>query len=326
MAEFKDYFTNPNYIGGYNAMLSGDVRDRTQGIVYVEDDSDIWFWEKLFDVHHPKQYTFKPASRTVRGKTALRQFYAGLNAKAIIARDADYDWILPNGIDDLDNPFIIHTYAYSKESVLLNKDNLQQFFSQIYHTIRYHVDLLGFINKYSQAVFLWLCLIVHKKAILLQQIDFNTLNKYLNLLTCQFVQNDLTFDTTPIASIHHNINQLLQQDNITQQDLARAKSYLEEFDIDEANAYRFISGHALESLINELQSQLINKLKEKEIVEIKQNFVGTEISDRTKQLKAIFSTSFALNTHTRHYLCCENDEIHQKILAKISQIQPLKTE
>ena len=320
MSDFKEYFTNPNYIGGYNAILSGNTNDRQKGMVYVEDDSDIWFWKKFIEQHLPNQYEYKPATKNTEnasGKMALRQFYSGLNPKVLIARDADYDWLLPNGKDDLKNPFILHTFAYSKESVLIEKYSLNKFFDDIFHTVKHQVNIDEVFEKLSELVFFGLCTLVHDdmKAHLT---DLKSFHQNYHLLDKPMILEKLTFNFTVFDTISDAIS---TNSNLSDKDFDNTKTYLYQHGINEENAYRFISGHLLSDLIAKIQKLLFNQLKMKEMSNITQKFKGKDIADRKKQLDQIFVTNFQLETFYRQYLINPQDEIHQKILTKIANLK-----
>lgn len=319
MAEFRDYFTNPNYISGYNAILSGNANDKEKGVIYVEDEADVWFWRTLIEVYFPNQYEYKTASKDKQGKTALRQFYENLNSKVLVARDADYDWICPNQ-DDLNNPYILHTFAYSKESVLIEKKSIDVFFKGISHTYRHNVSMNDVLGQLSALIFRGLCWLVSKclKDKSINKINLNEFNKNYHVLGENLILDDLTFDVDIFKVIAKNIDSNLF---VSDDDFYDTKSYLSNFCIDENNAYRFISGHYLDEFVNKVHEQLCNQLLCKEMNDIRQNFEGKVINERQKQLNHIFKHHFSLPTYYRQYLIDDNDEIHQRILNKIRQIK-----
>lgn len=326
MSDFKDYFTDPNYIGGYNAILSGNHADRNKGMVYVEDDSDVWFWRRFIEQIFPNHYNFRTATHPTQtdkpqqGKTALRQFYHGLNPKILIARDADFDWLLPNGLDDLDNPYILHTFAYSKESVLIEKYAVSQFFSNTLHTIAHQVDIEQVIERFSALAYRALCGLVQHY--LLSQdssqstLAFDTLAQCFNALSHPMVLDNLTFNEKRLDEIDENLTKVLPSDSDTE-----AESYLSKHGITRANAYRFISGHQLDDFVTTTHKALCNQLLNVELGIVKQTLTGKAVGERQKQLSAIFKTNFQLDTFYRQYPINSDDEIHQKILQKITHVQ-----
>lgn len=322
MSEFNDFFTNPDYIGGYNAILSGDKSDRNKGIVYVEDDADVWFWRKLIEQHFPNEYEYKTASKNGQGKIALRQFYDRLNKKVLIARDADYDLIFSSQ-DDLGNPYILHTFAYSKESVLIEKYTLSQFFKEISHTHCHQIIMQDILDRFSELVFIGLCYLAnfYLKNNSISTINLDNFNKNYHFLDKNPILDDLIFDFSLFDDLEIKIhNDFKLSDN----QMVVAKNHLLQYCIFPNNAYRFISGHLLDDFIKMIHRQLCNQLQNKEMNEIKNNFEGKAISERQKQLKHIFQSNFSLETHYRQYLIDDNDEIHQKILKKIAQINHQK--
>ena len=78
-SQFGDYFTNPNFVGGYNAIKEGKKEAFKKGMVYVEDDSDISLWKKFINQILPNKYNFTTATSSkgnkAEGKRVLEKMY-----------------------------------------------------------------------------------------------------------------------------------------------------------------------------------------------------------------------------------------------------------
>lgn len=318
MSEYQDYFTNPNYLSVYNALMLENAKDVGKGVVYIEDSSDVWFWRKLIERYFPNQYEYKTAIRNQQGKIALRQFYKTLNKKILVARDADYDWLFAHQ-DDLNHQYILHTFAYGKESVLIEKQSINEFFKDISHTHCHDVVMNEVIKQWSELIFMGLCWLTHQYLTYqsIHHINLDWFNKNFHLLDKNLILDELKFDIDVFNIIKNNINDNLSLSN---DDMNNATQYLSKYGIDKNNAYRFISSHLLDEFVNKIHEQLCNQLQSKEVNEIKQSFEGKVIHERQKQLSHIFKQHFSLPTHYRQYLIDDNDEIHQRILYKIQQI------
>jgi hypothetical protein len=67
MNHFNDYFTNANYARAYAKMQGCD------GIVLIESEKDIRFWQTLFKQTTNKRFLFQPGvqqNRAARSKKA----------------------------------------------------------------------------------------------------------------------------------------------------------------------------------------------------------------------------------------------------------------
>lgn len=329
MSDFQSYLTNGNFIGAYNANKEGDKNSFEKGIVYIEDDSDQVFWEKFIDAVFPHQYNVQASiidRPSQRGKRALEKLYESANKKVLIAVDSDYDIICPSSNPQysgflLNNPFILHTCSYSKESVCIHKVHLNEFFKKIKHTIKHDINILSFLEKFSKVAFDGLVIFAyelnHGNEKLLIQDDFH---KCFNILEQELINEDLTINEESILIIQNNLEHYFVDMNYPPDVMNQMQEYLINLGINVDNAYRFISGHTVYNLIFKVYSQLINKLKSMEIDRLKREFSGKELGNRVGQISDIFSKNFTLESCCNDYPINPDDEIHQEILNKIKRL------
>ncbi|GAA5003222.1 hypothetical protein GCM10023206_06720 [Acinetobacter puyangensis] len=329
MSDFIKYLTNPNYIGAYNASKEGNKDAAEKGIVYIEDDSDQVFWEKFINSYFPNKYNVQAsiADRPgERGKRALEKLYTDANIKALCAVDADYDLICPDSNipysqDVINNKFVIHTFGFSRESALLDKHHLNNFFKSIKYTIEHNIDIDSFIKKLSILTFKGLVHFSH---------ELNSGNKLgliadefhncFNILDKQIVKDDLTLDESLMQIIDSNLNNYFSQLVFSENDLNESKKYLFDLDINESNSYRFISGHTMYNLVKKIHNQLLDTLFSMELIKIKSEYEGQAINDRIKQFKNTFKMQSAIETFCQCYPIQTDDEIHSRISKLVSEI------
>ena len=270
-SQFGDYFTNPNFVGGYNAIKEGKKEAFKKGMVYVEDDSDISLWKKFINQILPNKYNFTTATSSkgnkAEGKRVLEKMYPKANIKVLFAVDADYDFLTSNlDISHAfrDNPFILHTYSFSKESVMLEKTQLDNFIQKCQHTQSHNADLEKFLVLFSEVAFDGLIkYLAFIKQHNFQIIEYNEFHQCFNIKSKIIVTDDLSLDNSVIHEVVVNLSHFFSQKNLAEADIQQMKVLFDSLNITRENAYRFISGHEIYDLIEEIHEQVTKKLYDK---------------------------------------------------------------
>ncbi|MCU4437485.1 DUF4435 domain-containing protein [Acinetobacter bereziniae] len=327
MKNFSQFLTDGNFIGAYNASKEGNKEAAEKGVVYIEDDTDQFFWETFVNTVFPNQYNVQASiigRPGKRGKRALEKLYQGANKKVLIAVDSDYDFICPNykfGTHFYSNQFILHTFGFSRESALLEIKNLDCFFRNCKFTIQNNIDLISFISKFSNIAYIGLVQftneIFNKNKSNITESDFSNC---FNILDKKIVTDDLLLDENLLQIIENNIISLFSSIKLTVAEFENAEQRLKILGINPNNAYRYICGHTVYDLIIKIYDQLKDLLFDLEFQKIKDDFGKDDIGPRYKQLKSYFETHFAIETFCRSYPICQTDEIHVKIIDRISRI------
>lgn len=323
MLTFMQYPFNPNFIKSYNKMYFGSEKYN----LYTEDSSDTWFWEKFIETNFPDRYRVTPWSK--RGKANLTAYLNKANYGALIAVDSDFDYLCPNigyGIEFQSNPYLLHTFAYSRESVLIEKIYLQQFVSDIKFTITYHIELDLFLKNFSALVFIGLIKFIFLKNFSGENLNHDEFHRCFHITDKQIVtvsaQNKPVIDMTVLDEILNNFQIYFHSYSISSAEESTARTHLLSLGVNQDNAYRFISGHELEKLIIKIIEQLTATLTNLELDIIKIDFQGKQINERKTQVEKILKEESQIKTYLRRYLICGEDEIHQKICAQIKAIKP----
>lgn len=328
MSEFKGFITNDLFAGSYNALLTGDPKDRTKGFVFVEDDSDSSFWEEFISQYYPDEYTFRTSSKSnkkVAGKRFLESIYETASSKIIIAVDSDYDYIAAKDKPEHafnQSKYIIHTYGFSRESVQLEKNSLQEFFRRCKWTVSHNIDIIKFLEEFSIVSFDGLA----KYLVLLKRNDYNSkyqkdFDSCFNVLNKELVNEELYLDNSTIYNINTNLNDFFDDKGISAADISAEKVFLTSISINKDNAYRFISGHVFFDLINKIYLDTIIQLKKKEVDIVKNGLTGTEIGNRIAQIMNEFKDLFSFKAHCNLYPINREDEVHKLILLDIKNIK-----
>ena len=323
MSKFSQYPFEASYIKSYNLINHGEAKYN----LYTEDDSDNWFWEKFIDAFFPNQYRI--LSLTQRGKRALEAYHHEAKLEALIAVDSDFDYLCPNtdyGNSLHSNPYLLHTFSYSRESALIEKNHIQNFVEDIKFTIVNEIDINQFIQLFSESVFDGLTSFIHLKNF--NQVDLNhdEFHQCFHLTNNQIVtvnsQNKPIIDMRILDSIPQKLQVYFQPYTISSVECEATQNHLNSLGINPANAYRFMNGHELEKLIITVIKQLTATLTSLELTFIKRDFQGKQISERKNQVEKTLKEESQIKTHLRRYLICGNDEVHQNICAQIEAIKP----
>lgn len=319
---FLDFPFKADYIKSYNLMLFGVAKYN----LYIEDDSDKWFWEKFIDKFFPNQY--RALSLATRGKRALEPYYQEAKIEALIAVDSDFDYLCSNigyGNALHSNPYLLHTFSYSRESALIEKSHIQDFIADIKFTIVNEIDISQFIQLFSEHVFYGLTNFIYLKNF--NQVDLNhdEFHQCFHLTDNQIVtvnsQNTPIIDMSVLDSIPQKLQVYFQPYTISSTEHEVARNHLSSLGVNPANAYRFINGHELKKLIIAMIKQLTATLTSLELTFIKRDFQGTQISERKNQVEKTLKEESQVKTHLRRYLICDNDEVHQSICAQIEALK-----
>lgn len=323
MSAFIKYPFDAKYIITYNKFQRRECAFN----LYVEDSSDIWFWEKFIKEKFPNTYNIIPWSK--RGKCNLAPHYPEAKVEALIAVDSDFDYICHNiGYGDifLNSPYVLHTFAYNRESVLIEKSNVQKFLSDIKISISHDVRIDLFIDKFSEIVFDGLVDFIYLKNFREENLSHDDFDKCFHITDQKIIvvneRNLPVIDMGILDEIPYKFQDFFKNYTISFSERLEAKDHLNDLGINSKNAYRFINGHKLEALIIKTVEKLTTALLDLELEAIKEDFCGGEIKKRRSQVKKILEDESQIKTYLRRYIICEQDEIHQKICEKILLIKP----
>ena len=322
MSAFIKYPFDSNFIKAYNKMYFGTEMYN----LYIEDSSDAWFWEKFIKKSFPNKYRILSWSK--RGKCNLAPHYSEAKLEALIAVDSDFDYLCPNigyGNEFYSNPYLLHTFAYNRESVLIEKNSLQQFISDIKFTITHDIDINLFLKEFSALVFEGLIKFIHLKNINKENLNHDEFHQCFHITDKTIItvnaQNKPIIDMTVLDSISNNFQNYFQHYTLSSLEESNSRNHLLQLGVNQDNAYRFINGHKLEELVINIINQLTATLSHLELNVIKQEFQGDQIGERRSQVRKTLEEESQIKTYLRRYPICDEDEIHQKIFAKIEALK-----
>lgn len=317
MSDFISYTSNTEYIKAFTEFKTG----KQKKLIYVEDKSDIFFWEKLIEFIDLDNYEIMVYDNNkIKGKRILETRFEDVSEYFMMAIDSDYDYLCPNHRKGkfLENKYILHTFGYSKESVLIEKDRLDHYFKNVKHTINHKVEINNFLAKFSKICFKGLSLYINEIINNRFEIKQCSFDSCFNILGEKLInEDDLSISLNVLDEIYLRIKQLFPNE-INHDEYEKTLSYLGGFNIDENNAYRFISGHVLSDLISKIDELLKKYLLKKELELDKEHCKNPiEIPQRRTNLSKIFENQFSIDTFYRFNFYDPNDILIVKIQNKI---------
>lgn len=238
---------------------------KSSGILYVEDISDVSFWELFFkNLAYEIKVFQNDTNQCITGKTELKKLYEKCNKHLLVALDSDYDYLCENHNDYAqkmcNNPFIIHTYSYSKESVIYNSGYIDFILEKLSLYQKYlDFESNTYLQRISNLIF---PLLVEKLFIienypqdsekqisnlnnLMERIlDFNKKNIEQALVSA----TNCSIQEEHFKSLEDSIVPYLDS-TIPHEKISEFVKYLENKGLNKDNAYRFINGHTLKEKI-----------------------------------------------------------------------------
>lgn len=327
MSEFHEFLTDKSFVGSYNVFISGNLEDRNNGIIFVEDATDSVFWEEFIGHHYQRKYICRPSTKggkTITGKRFLETIYDQANDQVLIAVDSDFDYIVSK--IEANHPFnrnkyIIHTYGFSRESVQLEKNDLQDFFRKTRLFIPNNINILLFLNKLSRLSFKALA----KYILLLKSINYATthqkdFNHCFKVMDKKIVNEDISLNISIIDNVERKLDVFFRNNPVSELEIECSEKFLNDIGINKDNAYRFISGHIVFDLLSKIHRETLKLLIKKEVKNVEETVNINEIRSRKIQVVKIFDTSFSFDTHCNRCNIDLDDEIHKLILSHIKNI------
>lgn len=254
MSDFSRMIGSPAYIRAYNKFQSGQV----MGNIFVENPTDIPFWQHVVNAVDGSRYKVRPISKEqAAGKRTLQKRYAELNQEFLVAVDSDYDFLCPDRHAEAqqmnNNPFVLHTHCYSRESFQCCHHSL----GAITEILFFHQQLASQIHEaliqYSHAIYPALCAFSYLHNKNWQQYSEGEFNQVLriNSAIC-LIDDELQVNAEVIARLQTQIetyHKLLSPHITDNDDFNTFKAGLLGKGITADTAYMFINGHCLQDIV-----------------------------------------------------------------------------
>lgn len=256
-------------------------RKKKRIVAYVESYDDIFFWRSVLNEFENEEREFEVMlpSRTNlnRGKKTamMNKLGENLGSCMIACVDADLDYLLQrhtqNSAHMLDNPYVVHTYAYAIESFQCYAPSLHNVCVMATLNDRNIFNFEEYLKMYSEIVyelFIWLVWL-HREG---RFSDF-PLSSFNNI--CSVEQLNVWKPITALEQLRKNVNRKIAylQKNVSaaKGKLTPLKIELEQLGLKRENTYMFIQGHHLmENVVSSAIDPVCTILRREREKEIKQ--------------------------------------------------------
>lgn len=292
MPDLTDFMRSAKYIKIYTGMESSGPQ---KGIIHTEDASDRLFWRKVVNDVCPGRYDVKPFSQGGEaGKRRLEQQYRHLHKDYLIAVDSDYDFLCPDRNEfssELNaNPFVLHTFCYSRESFIHTPENVEELTDCIHLHEKMQSQIQEALRRFSITVydalriFSWL----HNQD--QQRFKESDFNQCFRLPAGVFLLDD-SLDINEIAfeSLSQSVQRYTDTHAVLINDLEgfeRHETALRTKGITSESALLFINGHyLLDSIFRPVYEKLIRKSKRKDNEWVVTHYPVSETQPRMNQVR-----------------------------------------
>lgn len=270
-------YLNSAFIEAANKLRPKRAKNRI--IAYVESYDDISFWRSIFEEFENEHYKFEvmlPArGKLTKGKKQAMMNMLGeaVGRNMIACVDADYDYLMQGATSTsrqmLNNPYILHTYAYSIENLKCYADSLKQVCVQSTLNDMSVMDIPAFMKLYSQIcypLFVWNILLYRR-----HDLKTMSMQRFCEIvrLTSFNIENPALSLKQLEGRVNHNIALLEKNHPQLLDDYEELKKELTTMGIVPEECYFYIQGHhIMDSVVMRILSPICRFLRGKREREI----------------------------------------------------------
>ncbi len=255
-------------------------RRRKRIVAYVESYDDIFFWrnvlsdfendEREFEVMLPSRNSLSRGKKTVLMNTLGEH----LGQYMIACVDADLDYLLQRKTNSskamLDNPFVLHTYAYSIENLQCYAPSLHNVCVMATLNDRNVFDFESYLTKYSEAVyelFVWAIWLYRQTRF--SEMPLNALNNIISVDKVNVFNPDEAIERTRHQA-NRKVAWLQRHCPEAKGALRPLKEELAMLGLNPQNTYLYIQGHHLfDNVVGAVIDPVCNILRREREKEIK---------------------------------------------------------
>ncbi|WLF84201.1 hypothetical protein [Moraxella sp. ZY210820] len=317
-----------DYTKAYSIMKSR--KQKTLGVIYIEDITDKQFWQNIAVHHEVKLYS--DAGKTITGKSKLLQI---CSANQLIAIDSDFDVLCPNHRDESillseKQQYILQTYAHGRENITFSPNYLHQILE---NKFKLYIDnhpnpILSIFEKLSEIWFES----YQKFLFLHNQKNTNfTHDDWIKAISLQNQESKMIALSQDFSAYQERmlvLNQKLNQYIENQNDFMMFCEHLVEKGFIQNNVWAFIRCHDFENkFVEPILKEIIKVRQNKELGDVEKQYSPNEISSRKQEIANYFKEINSLKTVLYHYFydvyfpnLKHNDYFLQKIAADYQRV------
>lgn len=315
-----------DYAKAYSTIKSR--KQKTQGVIYLEDITDKDFWGGIAFNHVVKLYSEN--GRTFTGKSKLLQI---CSANQLIAIDSDFDDLCPQHHPESilcaqNKDYILQTYAHGRENIVFSPECLHEILDSKFKLYLDNHDnpILAIFQKLSAIWFE-----PYRKFLFLfnqnqyQHDDWIAQIQFHNK-ECQEIalKQDFSNYVMRLAKWNDELNQSIHN----QADFEQFCIHLQSKNFDKTNVWAFIHCHNFESqFVEKLFKEIVANRQNQEKQYVETQFSSNEINDQRKKIFNQFAAMNDIKTVLNHYFydvyfpqAKETDVFLRKIVADYAKI------
>jgi len=292
MSDLTDIMRSSEFIRVYTGMESSGPQ---KGIIHTEDASDRLFWKKVVNEVCPGRYDIKPFSQgSEAGKRRLEQQYQHLHKDYLIAVDSDYDFLCPDRNEfsaELNaNPFVLHTFCYSRESFIHTPESIEELTDCIHLYEKTHSQIQEALRRFSVTVYGALLVFSWRHNQDQQRFKESDFNQCFRLPDGVFILDDsLNINENAFQSLSQSVGvyKATHAGSISDREsLEHHEMTLRSKGISPENALLFINGHHLQDRIfRPVYEKLIKKSRRNDNEWVETHFPESETESRMNQVR-----------------------------------------
>lgn len=298
-------------------------------VAYVESYDDIFFWRSVLSDFEDDNTEFEvmlPSKTNLnRGKKTAMMNHLGsaLGGYMIACVDADMDYLLqrrtPNSQRMLDNPYIIHTYAYSIESFQCYAPSLHNVCVMATLNDRNIFNFEEYLKQYSEIIyelFVWVVWL-HRQG----RYNDMPLTNFNNIIAVE--QLNINNPTEALERVRRNVNRklaMLQQHvKEAKGKLSPLKEELEMLGVTKETTYMFIQGHhLLENVVSAAMDPVCTILRRQREKDIKM-LAGRNYQQMNNELSCYSRSQFQPSQIIRRNTQYKESKAYQMLRSHIEK-------
>ena len=241
-----------NYLQAANQLQK---RKRKRIVAYVESYDDIFFWRNVLSEFETPELEFEVMlpSRTnlSRGKKTVLMNHLGqqLGQYMIACVDADVDYLIQGRTNSskamLDNPYVVHTYAYAIENLQCYAPSLRDVCVMATLNDRPIFDFEAYLKAYSEAIydlFVWAIWLYRRSRF--TEFPLTTLNNFISIEKVNIYKPQDAIEKTRHQA-NRKVAWMQQHHPEAKGKIKPLKAELAALGLQPDNTYLYIQGHHL---------------------------------------------------------------------------------
>ena len=323
---------NSKYLQAANQLQK---RRKKRIVAYVESYDDIFFWRNVLSEFESEELEFQVMlpSRTnlSRGKKTVLTNKLGcqLGQYMIACVDADVDYLMQGHTNHsqymLNNPYVVHTYAYAIENLQCYAPSLHDVCVMATLNDRAIFDFEAYLKAYSEAVyelFVWAIWLYRQARF--TEFPLTTLNNFISIEKVNISKPQEAIERTR-HQVNRKVAWMQQHHPEAKGKIKPLKAELAQLGLQPQNTYLYIQGHHLmDNVIGPVLDSVCTLLRREREKEIKR--LSGEHQQQMDNELACYQHSQCpvdamIRRNTQFRDCPAYQQMHQHIAGIISKIK-----